>query len=652
MGFGSAGGGRGLARGARLVLVLGSGFLLACSGSALEGQLTPDVDVEDDADTAVVEDTLVDDVEDTAVDTAEDAADVADTAVDTTDTTVGPTPDWSVVSLGDVGVVRDVFAVGPGEAYAVGGPRVLRYNGVGWATWGEPGTAALHGVWVGDGVVMVVGEEGLVATRSLAGGHWQLGASGVDVTLRGIYGRAADDVWVFGDDATVLHWDGATWTHEFTLAGIKLFSAWIVPGTTEREGVYAVGSGGLLIEYVAGAWRTTQIAEPVELHDIFGVDDVLFAVGADAVITLKRPGFSWRGQTSNDPRDRDLWAIVGRAADDLVAFGEDGAVVRYNGDKWTTQQPAGPQWASADLVSAAWADDGGADRYLVVAAEGGGLTWSANKWVDMATRPERGVRDIAGTGEMLWAVGKGGLVAERNDQGWSAFSIGSATDLNALDVAADGTVWAVGAAGSLVRIAPDDNVTFPDSGLPAELHGVAVADDQVWICGNGGTLLTAALDGSAVGFELSGTSESLRAVTVGGDGAVWLAGTSGYLARIVDGETPPTIVASGTGANLNDVVATEVGVLAVGDNGVVITATAAGAQLLHEDPGLFLYGAAASGAVQYAVGWNGAILRRVDSAFVPELSGVSTILQAVWTDGTEAIAAGQQGILLHRVEAP
>jgi len=628
---------------------------MACSGSAISGSSGTDtVDPADVEDTSGADDTSVSDAEDTSGDTLADTGDTtSDTTMDTTDTNVGPPPDWATDSLGDVGVVRDVFAVSSTEAYAVGGPRVLRYNGAGWATWGEPGTAALHGVWVGDGVAMVVGEAGLIATRALDNGHWEVADSGVDVTRRGIYGRSAEDVWVFGDDATILHWDGASWQSEFELEGIALYSAFIVPGTTEREGVYAVGSGGLLVEYVSGAWRTTQIAaNTAELHDIFGVDGVLFAVGGEATITLKRPGQNWRGQTSNDPRDRALWAIVGRAEDDVVAFGEEGAIIRYNGDKWTTEQPTGPQWASADLVSAAWADDGGDDRYLAVGSEGGGLTWKDAKWLDMATRPERGVRDFTGDKDTLWAVGKGGLIVRRGDQGWSAFPADTSADLNGADVAADGTLWAVGSSGTIVRVGPDDNVTLPDSGLPADLHGVAVTDDRVWLCGNGGTLLSAAQDGSDVSFELSGATVALRAITVGGDGAVWVVGGSGLIGRIVDGATPPAIIASGTGANLNDVVPTATGVLAVGDNGVVIEATPDGATLLHEDPGLFLYGAAVSGDVQLAVGWNGAILRRVGDELEPEVSGVSTILQAVWTDGDEAIAGGQQGILLHRLEAP
>ena len=642
-------------RAKRLIVMLALALLVpagACSGSAVSGSYPSDADTASDADTGTPTDTVTADA-DTTGDTA-DTADAADTAPDGSDTDVGPTPDWAVLSLGDVGAVADVFALSANEAYAVGGPRVLRWNGGGWATWGEPGTAALYGVWAGDGVVMAVGAGGLVATRALGGDHWERGDSGVTVTLRGIFARSADDVWVCGDDATVLHYDGSAWSTAFTLAGISLYSAWIAPGTTGPDGVYAVGTGGLLVVYQSGAWRTQQIAAgTIVLHDIFGVDDTLFAVGSGATITVKKPtAANWQGQTSNDPRDRDIYAIVGRAGDDVVAFGAAGAVVRYNGNKWTTEQPTGPQWAAADLVSAAWANNAGQDRYLVVAAAGGGLSWSGGKWVDLATRPERGVLDFAGSAARLWAVGKAGLVLVRGAQGWTSVAVDTDADLNAVDVAADGTVWAVGSAGTIVRIAPDDSVTFPDSLLPLDLYGVAVAGDRVWVCGKGGTLLSAELDGSSVTLVPSGAAVDLRAAVIGGDGALWLAGAFGTLLRWTEGDAVPSFVDSTASGSLNDVVATADGALVVGDNGVVLDATAAGATLRHEAPGLFLFGAAASGSVQFAAGWNGAILRRNGDVFSPEVSGVKGVLQAVWTDGSEAVAGGREGIVLQRVEAP
>ena len=630
--------------------------LSACSGSALTGAGPADDAVGDSStptDSAVTPD-------------GADAADAADTAVpadtapipdaaDAGDTSTGPVAQWASRSLGDDGVLADVVAVSPTEAYAVGRGRALRYNGRGWAAWGEPGAESLHGVWAGDGQVFIVGTGGFAARRGRDEAQWTLTPTGTDVTLRGVYGRAADDVYAFGDDAIVLHWDGVSWTSEFSLAGIALYSAWIKPGTTGREGVYAVGAGGLLVKYEAGQWRTEQITHATSvLRDIFGVGDALFAVGKGATITVKKATApTWQGQTSNDPRDRDLYAVVGRAADDVVAFGADGTVIRYDGSKWTVEAPTGPQYASAHLVSAAVVPGAAAESYLVVAHAGGGLRLDGDRWVDLVTRPAGGVRDFAGGPDgHVCAVGTEGLMVLWGDQGWSSVPLPVDVDLNGVVVDAAGTGWSVGEAGTIVRMAADGTVTLPDSGVPLELFGVAATSERVWVTGKGGTLLAVALDGSAVTLEPSGTASDLKAAAIGGDGALWLVGAFGTLLRKGPGDAVPVAIGSGVGGSLNDVVATSGGVLVVGDNGVVLDATASGATLRHEAPGLFLFGAAASGAVELAVGWSGTVLRRVGDAFEAEVSGASGVLQAVWTDGTRAIAGGRDGMLLERLEAP
>lgn len=633
-----------------IAVALLSVFAVGCSGSEVSGTSSSDADTAEAEDTADATDDAVADVEDLD---ASDVADVAD-AADAADTVVGPPPEWRLESLGDAGVITDLFAVGANELYAVGGPRVLRNAGGGWAIFGEPTGAALHGVWAGDGLVVVVGEGGLVATRAAGARTWDIADTGVDVTLRGVYGRAADDVWVFGDDATILRFDGDAWTSEFTLAGIALHSAWIRPGTSGREGVYAVGSGGLLAVYEADGWRTQQIAQgSAVLRDIFGVDDTLFAVGTGATIAIKRPTApNWQGQTSNDPRDRDLFAIVGAAGEDVVAFGAGGVIIRYDGTRWSTEAATGPFYAAADLVSAAWVDGPEGGRYYAAAAAGGGLARvGAGGWLDMATRPELGVRDMAGEADALWAVGRGGLALTRSEQGWSAVDVGTGADLNAVDVGPDGVVWAVGAGGVVARVDGGD-VTNPDSLLPLELFGVAATGERVYAVGKGGTLVSFAPDGSDATLVPTAVAGDLRAVVVGGDGALWLAGAFGTLLRLDDDDALPVPVPSGVGGNLNDLAATASGVLAVGDNGVVLEATADGVSLLHEQPGLFLFGVAVSGDVQFAVGWNGAVLRRVGDAFEAEVSGVNGVLQAVWTDGIEAVVGGRDGVLLERLEAP
>ncbi|MDP6946995.1 MAG: hypothetical protein QF464_22790, partial [Myxococcota bacterium] len=138
----------------------------------------------------------------------------------------------------------------------------------------------------------------------------------------------------------------------------------------------------------------------------------------------------------------------------------------------------------------------------------------------------------------------------------------------------------------------------------------------------------------------------------GGDDALWIAGGFGKLYRSEDGETA-TPVSSGVSGGLNAMVATDDGVLIVGDNGVVLRVSSDGeATLLYEQSELFLYGVSIADEHTVAVGWNGTALRIVDGEVITEDTGAHQVLEAVWHDGVRAIAVGRVGHAYSRMEGP
>lgn len=105
-------------------------------------------------------------------------------------------------------------------------------------------------------------------------------------------------------------------------------------------------------------------------------------------------------------------------------------------------------------------------------------------------------------------------------------------------------------------------------------------------------------------------------------------------------------ILSGVGGSLNDLAPTGDGVLVVGDNGVILRATAAAAVLEHEEPGRFLYAVATSPAARddlaLAVGAGGRILRQDGADWVAEVPAESqATFEAAWIDATgEALLGG------------
>jgi len=236
----------------------------------------------------------------------------------------------------------------------------------------------------------------------------------------------------------------------------------------------------------------------------------------------------------------------------------------------------------------------------------------------VATTPEATLTDLSAVGDAVWASGTRGFLARRGVAGWSSVSSGGQADLNALAPVSDTTLVAVGAKGTILRIT-DGVVTTVPVPVPIDLYGVTSGPLGVIACGRGGTLLKVGLDEATL--IASGTTAGLKAVRWGGDGALWIAGAFGTLLRTASIGSQPEVIASGVGGALNGLAASPDGIYAVGDNGVILRATAAGVVLEHEAPGAFLY-AIATTADQRAVaaGASGLILVRRAAGWEPELA--------------------------------
>src|SRR5437763_3364970 len=75
----------------------------------------------------------------------------------------------------------------------------------------------------------------------------------------GIWGSAADDVWVVGasvpaSTGTFAHWDGTTWTRGPTQDGPALWGVW----GTARDDVWAVANRGMVLHRQQGVWKVSR----------------------------------------------------------------------------------------------------------------------------------------------------------------------------------------------------------------------------------------------------------------------------------------------------------------------------------------------------------------------------------------------------------
>jgi hypothetical protein len=238
--------------------------------------------------------------------------------------------------------VLDVW-LGDDEAIAVGGdsdtPLLLEWTGgatwleralpagigVLWWTWGEPGADAFA---VGDGGVILRRSAGLWRVEPMDG----LVADGI--TLYGVHGSSETDVWVVGGSLTpgtapaILHWDGTIWTAFDTsaLPAVPLFKVWAA-GTGD---VWIVGDQGTILHGDGTTFQQVLSPTTSRLIAIYGrAADEIYAVGGNQTgEVLASDGNFWTPfATTSDPLS-GVWTAPGRA---LYVAGNNGYLARYGG---------------------------------------------------------------------------------------------------------------------------------------------------------------------------------------------------------------------------------------------------------------------------------------------------------------------------------
>jgi len=153
-----------------------------------------------------------------------------------------------------------------------------------------------------------------------------------------VWGSAPNNVWAVGNDGRMAHYDGASW------AGAVVFSDTVdLRGIWGRasDDILAVGlvstGGGIIVHYDGDDWQA-QSYPAQALWGVWGraANDV-FAVGDDHTI-LHYDGSSWTPMDSGIGPAIRLWDVWGRAADDVFAVGDLGLILHYDGSGWTLME--------------------------------------------------------------------------------------------------------------------------------------------------------------------------------------------------------------------------------------------------------------------------------------------------------------------------
>lgn len=219
---------------------------------------------------------------------------------------------------------------------------------------------------------------------STATGLWRLDHAESHGVLLSVWGTSEDDVWVAGGDADaslLLHGDGTHW-EQIDVGEHSLL--WYVYGFGGSD-VYAVGEDGLILHFNGTSWQRAQVDTRSTLYGVWGAgpDDVWIVGGdpggesGDAVV-LRGHGTSFELVESipSELLPESLFKVYGYDADDVVAVGSSGTVLRMSDGQWglesvPTDAPLFSLWGRGrdDLYAV-----GGHERGELLHFDGG--TWS------------------------------------------------------------------------------------------------------------------------------------------------------------------------------------------------------------------------------------------------------------------------------------
>jgi hypothetical protein len=261
-------------------------------------------------------------------------------------------------------VALSVWGASKSEVFVVGGPlgntprtaMAMFYDGATWDDLNPGGDDTfwwVHGTSASD--VWMVGENGRITHWN--GSEFTPHTSNLTSTIWGVYAFSSNDVYavsgspnggVMEPNDIVLHYDGNAWLPE-TLPGMplgrSLFKVW-GPSPTE---IYVVGEQGTIWHKSGGTWTDETGATDKRLFTVWGCSaDEVYAVGEGAVLLSNGDG-NWALQAVDN--NAHINGVSCAAPGEVVLAGDAGLKQRLVDGVWIDEFTERP----FDGLHAAWA---------------------------------------------------------------------------------------------------------------------------------------------------------------------------------------------------------------------------------------------------------------------------------------------------------
>ena len=296
-----------------------------------------------------------------------------------------------------------------------------------WTAMNSGTTYSLHSIWGSSGSdVYAVGDNGTMIHYD--GSTWSPVEIKVEATLYSVWGSSAKDVFAVGDIwcstanntincyVTPLHYNGNTWSYMPDLLGTPNSNLKGIWGSSGSD-IFVVGDRGVvsdqgyIIHYDGNTWSRMESGAHDNLTAVWGSSDSdVFAVGDKGTI-LHYDGSSWSIMSSGTTNR--LNAIWGSSGSDVYAVGGFCTILHYDGNVWSSM--SNPFTGSVGWLSAVWGSSAkdvfAVGTYNYGPQAGTILHYNGDKWNTMDIDPVENIFAVWGSsGSDVFAAGKAGLI--------------------------------------------------------------------------------------------------------------------------------------------------------------------------------------------------------------------------------------------------
>jgi uncharacterized protein YjdB len=608
---------------------------------------------------------------------------------------------WADMTSGTSQDLAGVWGTSPTDVYAVGvGHTILHYNGTQWSTMlGNPAAAKLQSIWgTSSSDIYAVGLAGTILHWT--GASWVAMSSGVTDELVSVWGSSSSDVYATSTSGMVLWYNGSTWTQVYTGNGQPLNG---ISGTRNGD-VIAVGNAGVIMRGIRGATLTVAPAAPT-LSSIGATQQLMPTVrDASANVVAGVPSFAYTWSTTQPSvatvSTSGLVTAVANGTTNVCATAPGGAqgcttvtvdqaaasitlspngiaissgtstltgtakdannnTIAGQAFTWTSLNPNVASVNSSGVVSpvksgqatvCAGADNTSGCSLVTVTIDG---AVALNIWrTDTTGVTTNQLNQVWSAGDgTVFAVGTSGQILRRTGSAWSVMSTPTSQHLDGLWGTSSSNVFAAGENGVILRF-NGTSWTQMTSNSTAKLLSVwGSSPNDVFATGVGGLILH--YDGSTWSPMTSGTTENLWGVWGLSSTNVYAVGEAGVI-RQYNGSVWSTMTSS-TSERMVDVWGVSPNaVFAAGDNGVryfngATWAMIPGTDGTYQDVrGSFFSGSSAN---MFAVGMFGQLRQLHGTTWGPnELWQGNPTLHGVWaTNSGDVFVVGDGGTMIRGV---